>query len=212
VIHNPVGRRRRVRMLLGALLAVSATAVVAVVGPASASATRQAKVCPSGCSFTTISAALAAARDGDKITVAPGTYAGGFTIEKSVTLKGAGAGDTVIAGGWPVITVAAGTDVEIKDVTVTGGGGEGGETELGGGIRNAGELTVAQSTIERNVASRLSGEGQGGGIYNEATGDDGEMYPLYVTAGTRYMAGDFAHAAALDAAGVALARGLGDIT
>jgi hypothetical protein len=35
--------------------------------------------------------AIAAAADGDTITLAPGTYAGGITIDKSIRVQGAGA-------------------------------------------------------------------------------------------------------------------------
>jgi fibronectin-binding autotransporter adhesin len=158
--------RRRVPPLLGALLVASATGVLAVLGPATASAARHATVCPSGCTYTTIASALAAAHSGDRITVAPGTYAGGFTISKDVTLKGAGAGQTIVSGGAPVITIAEGVDVELKDVTVSGGN----DSPFGGGILNRGRLSIKHATIENNRASgRL--EGHGGGIYNEASGD-----------------------------------------
>jgi hypothetical protein len=169
VIRTTLRRhRRRVRPLLGALLVMSATTVVAVLGPAAASAARQATVCPSGCTHTTIASALAAADRGARITVAPGTYAGGFTISKDVTLKGAGAGQTIVSGGAPVIVVAAGVDAELRGITVSGGGGDG--SDRGAGIRNAGDLTVKDSTIEGNVASGVF-QGFGGGIYNEASGE-----------------------------------------
>jgi hypothetical protein len=165
------GRRRRARALPGALLVVSMAIVVAMVGAATASAAKQATVCPSGCAFTTIAAALAAAEDGDRITIAPGTYAGGFTIAKSVKLKGAGADETTIEGGGPVVTVAEGVDVEIVHLAITGGGGGDQSSQEGGGIRNAGELTLKDVVVAGNVASFLSGEGFGGGIYNGPTGD-----------------------------------------
>src|SRR6185503_18240633 len=37
-------------------------------------------VCPSGCDFTTIAAALQAAADGDTISIGEGTYTGGLEI------------------------------------------------------------------------------------------------------------------------------------
>jgi hypothetical protein len=43
--------------------------------------------------------AVAAAASGDTILIAPGTFAGGITITKSLALVGAGAGQTVIRGG-----------------------------------------------------------------------------------------------------------------
>ena len=62
------------------LLAFALAAFLAVGVGSAAAATL--KVCPSGCAYTTIPAALAAAQSGDTIQVAAGTYAGGFTIDK----------------------------------------------------------------------------------------------------------------------------------
>src|SRR5437667_12591018 len=89
------------RLLLAGLLAA---ATVAALGsrPAAASTLT---VCPSGCSFAQIAPAVAAAKSGDTIAVAQGTYNGGFTIDKSVKLVGAGAGRTIVSGGGPVITI-----------------------------------------------------------------------------------------------------------
>ncbi|MEM2126425.1 MAG: right-handed parallel beta-helix repeat-containing protein, partial [Candidatus Methanosuratincola sp.] len=46
-------------------------------------------VCPSGCPFSKIQAALDAAKDGDTITVGPGVYKENLKITKSVSLVGA---------------------------------------------------------------------------------------------------------------------------
>jgi hypothetical protein len=78
-----------------------------------------------GC-FMTIQAAIAAAADGDAIHVAPGTYSGPITIDKSVRLVGSGAAATIIRGGGPVVTVritadASTENVAIDGVTITGG-------------------------------------------------------------------------------------------
>jgi hypothetical protein len=83
-------------------------------------------VCPSGCPYAQLAPALAAAKDGDTIKIAPGTYAGGVTIDVSVKLVGAGAGQTVISGGGPVLTIGAFGEsteptVSIDGVTITGG-------------------------------------------------------------------------------------------
>jgi hypothetical protein len=81
---------------------------------------------PQGGCFAQIQPAIAAAHDGDTITVARGTWAGGVTIDKSIRLQGAGAAQTVISGGGPVVTIGRATDptgqtVSIDGVTVTGG-------------------------------------------------------------------------------------------
>jgi len=110
------------RWLLAGLLASAAAALVAS-GQASAATVT---VCPNGCAFSQIAPAVAAAKDGDTIAIAAGTYTGGFTVDVSVKLVGSGAGSTVISGGGPVITIgeafAAGEPtVSISGVTITGG-------------------------------------------------------------------------------------------
>ena len=78
-----------------------------------------------GC-FATIQAAVDAANDGDTITIAPGTFAGGVAVYVSVDIRGAGAGATTISGGAPVLTLGkefAPTEptISINGVTITGG-------------------------------------------------------------------------------------------
>src|SRR6266446_5165895 len=70
-----------------------------------------------GC-FSQLQPAVAAAHDGDTITVAPGTYAGGVTIDKSIRLQGAGAAQTVISGGGPVLTIGRLTDPTGQTVSI----------------------------------------------------------------------------------------------
>ena len=140
---------------LGLVALVLAALLVAGAPPASA-ATLQ--VCPSGCSFTTIAGALAAAANGDTIGIAAGTYAGGFTVDKNVTLRGEGADQTTITGGGPVVTVANGVSATIESVTITGG-----TSFYGGGILNNGTLTLKESTVSGNTATI------GGGITNFST-------------------------------------------
>jgi hypothetical protein len=112
---------RTAKLLLAGLLTVAA----AVFGSAQASAATL-TVCPSGCAFTQIAPAVAAAKSGDTIAIAAGTYTGGFTINVSVKLVGAGPGRTIISGGGPVLTIgqifaASEPTVSINGVTITGG-------------------------------------------------------------------------------------------
>ena len=106
-------------------LLVAAAALAAL---ASAHAAAAATLCVgphSGC-FAQIQPAVTAAHDGDTITIAPGTFAGGITIDKSLQIKGTSAGATTIAGGGPVLTIfrataSDGLNVSIDRVTITGG-------------------------------------------------------------------------------------------
>jgi hypothetical protein len=155
-------------LLLGSLLAAA---------PAAAS-TPGHKLCvgsKKGC-HRTIQAAVDAAHDGDTIAVAPGRYAGGVTIDKSIRLVGAGARATVIKGGGPVLTIGRylapdPPTVTISGVTITGGVvtsspasaeyGKEGVVAFGGGIEVSfsadhgpgATLTVKDSVITGNRAA-----------------------------------------------------------
>jgi hypothetical protein len=113
---------RRLMFVAGAALVAAATITLA------APAAFAANLCvgnQSGC-FSTLQAAVDAAKDGDTITISPGTHAGGVTIDVSVKLVGAGAGRTIISGGGPVLTIGTfGASIEptvsIQGVTITDG-------------------------------------------------------------------------------------------
>jgi len=153
------------------IAALALSLPVAVAGKAVAATLT---VCPSGCQFTQIAPAIAAASPGDTITVAAGTYSGGFTIDKSLSLVGAGKGSTIISGGGPVVTIgafgaASEPTVSITGVTITGGvthsspestpfTGKEGVIAAGGGIEippnadfsGGATVTVANSVITGN--------------------------------------------------------------
>jgi hypothetical protein len=177
------------------VLLVPAVAVLLVLGARPASAATL-NVCQSGCPYTQFAPALAAAQSGDTVTIGPGTYAGGVTIDVSVKLVGAGPGATIISGGGPVLTIgvadaASEPTVTIDGVTVTGGVTIGNLTPFsgrGGGIyipRAAGPSTGATVTIRNSVirgnsvAPRVAtdsgdpccpfADAGGGGISNDGT-------------------------------------------
>src|SRR5213596_2450186 len=156
------------------LALTTCVAALALAGAGSAtSAVAAATLCVggSGC-FSTIQAAVDAAHDGDTITIGPGTFAGGISIDVSVTLKGAGAAATTISGGAPVLTIGvadAATEptVAIKGVTITGGVAvsnptdPAGTRDFGGGIEipwaadggTGATVTISDSVVTGNRAT-----------------------------------------------------------
>jgi hypothetical protein len=192
-------RRRRLPRWCGRpgrlVLLVPALAVLLLLEPRPAAAATL-EVCQRGCPYTQLAPALAAAHRGDTITIGPGTYAGGVTIDVSVKLVGAGPAATIIRGGGPVLTIGVADapsepTVTIEGVTVTGGVTVGNLTPSsgrGGGIyipRAAGPSTGATVTIRNSVirgnsvAPRVAIESDdpcclfadsgGGGISNDGT-------------------------------------------
>jgi hypothetical protein len=116
-------------MMLAVLVLVTAACTSHKSAPSSAPGQSGHAVCigsgDSAC-FGTLAAAVAAAHDGDTVTVRAGTVAGGVTIDKSITLAGAGMHVSVIRGGGPVLTIGSSSatktlTVSIRDLTVTGG-------------------------------------------------------------------------------------------
>jgi hypothetical protein len=124
-----------------------------------------------GC-LSTLRGAIAAARDGDVIRLAPGTFPGDVTIDRSVKLIGAGPDRTTIRGGGPVLTIGvpgapSEPTVSIRGVTITGGVTSSSSqcgpvcgtdyvqaTALGGGIEvppAAGSTTGATVTVNNSV-------------------------------------------------------------
>ncbi len=76
-----------------------------------------------GC-YATIQAAVNAAQAGDTIRIGAGSFAGGVTITKTLTLNGVSAGATRIVGGGPVVTIGSATTsptVSLTSLTITGG-------------------------------------------------------------------------------------------
>jgi hypothetical protein len=213
----PFGSTKRVLTVAGVAVAVFATGSEAATSDLCVGS-------KPGC-FSSIQAAVDAAQDGDTIAVGVGTFDGGITITKSITLVGVSAGATTIQGGGPVLTIGEDGGVEpptvsIRGVTITGGfndstplpfaaagggvlippsaGGAVGATvtisdsvitknraepasddqvlgcpcAFGGGINNAGALTVTDTRITDNVAGATASDpsvanyAAGGGIFS----------------------------------------------
>ena len=172
----------RVASLVALAMVAGAFAVASAATAGSGQAATTLTVCPSGCAFSEIAPAIAAASPGDKIQLAPGTYSGGFTIDKSLKLQGAGAASTTISGGGPVVTIGtfdASTEptVAISGVTITGGVTHSsflavfGDNvlALGGGIEvppaanfaEGATVTIANSVIKDNRAAPLTATDSG---------------------------------------------------
>ncbi len=166
-LFNVAGSRRD--GLRSVTVVATAMVMLAGLGATRASAATL-SVCPNGCAYTQIAPAIAAASSGDTVTVAGGTYHGGFAIDKDLTLRGAGAHETTIRGGGPVITVGkfgATTEptVAIRGVTITGGATHSSlgqaYTALGGGVwvppaANFGRgatVRITRSVITHNIAA-----------------------------------------------------------
>src|SRR5690349_14709803 len=167
-------RNRLALVFVVASLAGGATAGTA------ASAHKSATLCVgqrAGC-YASLQPAFDAAADGDTIRIDPGTYAGGVTLDRSVTVLGSGATRTIISGGGPVLTIgAAGAvdtdqlEVSISGVTITGGLTTGVTTPdgpitfvaVGGGVyipsgqsTVGATVTISHSAITDNRASPAS--------------------------------------------------------
>jgi hypothetical protein len=153
-IHRQNGRPARLLVALALILSFLSVA------PESARAATL-DVCPSGCTYSSIQAAIDAASTGDTITIGAGTYEEILSIAKNLTLQGAGAAQTTIDGdeGARVVTIAADATVAIDGVTITGSSGLG-----GGGIRSEGTLTVSNSSVSGNSADGIGSDGAG--IFN----------------------------------------------
>jgi hypothetical protein len=133
----------------------------------------------------TIQSAVDAASSGDTIRVAAGTYAEHVTINKDLTVNGAGAPLTVVDGTQTgrVFTINSGA-VSLSGMTVSNGHSPDVSNFTGvsrgvdgGGIFNQGTLTLTNVTVSGNQAgggtdgsiSTDGSGGHGGGILNHGT-------------------------------------------
>jgi hypothetical protein len=115
-------------------------------------------VCASGCTHTTIQAAIAAASPGDTIGVRDTVHTeAGIVVNKNLTIQGQGDTKMTVQGADRnlnppdrVFTIAAGATVTIENLSIVKGKPRGGG---GGGILNYGTLTLLRSAVTHNMAS-----------------------------------------------------------
>ncbi len=179
------------------LIVLSAAASALVWLDPSLAAASILRVCPSGCTYGSIQAAINAAQTGDTIKVSPGIYTETLLVAapvaaKSFSLKGSGPKKTIVDGNQQGIVLEVDTNyaVDITDMAFTNGkdlpvGGifnhgtmkltnavvtknEGVETA--GGIANDidGTLTMSRTTVTDNQSTGPTG-GRGGGLFNVGT-------------------------------------------
>jgi Right handed beta helix region len=128
-------------------------------------------VCASGCDYASIKSAIAASTtlDGDTLAIAAGTYTEpGILVDKSLILQGSSATTTIArAAEAPdtapdrVFTIPSGVTVTIQNLTIR----HGRTRDSGGGVSNAGTLTLTHSIVSGNTVTY----GWGGGLTNGGT-------------------------------------------
>jgi hypothetical protein len=115
----------------------------------------------------TISRAVSLAIPNDTIYVGAGRFTDHVTVPASISglvLQAAGMKATTVSGGFDgsgsVFTIQAGATVTIADMSITGG-----YAPYGGGVNNAGALTMQRDEVAGNAATR-----SGGGVYSSGPG------------------------------------------
>ena len=118
-------------------------------------------------SGTRIQPLIDAASPGSVISLPPGVYNENIDLSKSLTIRGAGAGLTIVDGGQAGSVFTIGKNNANVDVTLSGMTIQNGKADRGGGIRNFGTAKITSCTISGNGNTATTG---GGGIFNEETG------------------------------------------
>jgi hypothetical protein len=129
----------------------------------------------------TIAQAISNATNGDTIELAAGTYnQHSITVNKSLVLKGASTGNTIVDAQQQgrVFVIPSGVNVTLSHLTITGGkapngangsngnsgaphGSPGSPGGDGGGVSNSGTLTLINSTLSNNQAGNGGTGGEG---------------------------------------------------
>ncbi len=144
------------------ILAAASTATASTIWYVNGVSGRDSNTCTSTTTACkTIGHAISLASSGDTIMVAATTYTENLTIGFSLKIVGSGATTTIIDGGGvkfgTVVTISnTNAHVALSKLTMQHG--------KGGGIGNAGTLTISHSTISNNTKFLA-----GGGIVNGGT-------------------------------------------
>jgi nitrous oxidase accessory protein len=124
-------------------------------------------VCGSGCDYGTISDAVAAANDGDIVSVGAGDYIDNMFVNKSVTIRAqAGANETTVtaADNNKAVFAVVASDVTISGFTVTNANGNLNATGVLVGGAFPGDTTYL-GTVDDVTVSKCIAENDGQGIY-----------------------------------------------
>lgn len=140
-------------------------------------------VCPSGCTYTTIQAAVDNAAPFDTIDVSAGNYPENVIIDKSLTVQGANVASTIVDGtdSDSVFVIDGSVTVTLTNMTITNGNAANSlPTSWGGGIAiEQGDVTLDNVIVSNNFASSGGGISSSGGkltvlnsqIVNNIAGD-----------------------------------------
>lgn len=147
--------------------------------------------------FSTISAAITGASNGDIINVAAGTYTEDITINKQLQIIGANKTNTIIDGasaGNPVVTITS-SNVTVKNFTIknemrASGAGNKSLVLIDGSSSNLSDITIENNLIGPNHDGTLVVDysiSPGHGIYVDATNlmsdvtiKDNEIFQNYI--------------------------------
>lgn len=156
-------------LLMAALFAVAPGATASNTWYANGATGKDSNNCKSPqTACKTIGHAVSLALSGDSIMVAAATYKENLLITFSLTITGSGATTTILDGAaaGTVVTIYSysNTHVTLSGLTIQNGSAFG----AGGGIYNAGVLTINKISIRGNTAKAgISGAAAGAGIYND---------------------------------------------
>ena len=120
-----------------------------------------------GTACKTIGHAISLAASGDSVMIAAATYVEHLTIGINLNVIGSGASTTFLNGALAgrVVTISSSSaSVSLSNLTIRSGQ-VGGLVGKGGGINNAGTLTINNCAVTNNQAHGSDGNA-GGGIYN----------------------------------------------